>query len=141
MAKKDLQRIDFDTFVCNSDGEPIMKDGEVSVLFDKRKISEKNVKKLIDNNSYKLDKRIITTTPEQANILKGILDDEVLNMYQYTIYKENDFDYYTMGYFIAKDENLAESFVRENFPKDRIEIQLEQSIKEGTLIMGQRLES
>lgn len=141
MAKKDLQRIDFDTFVCNSDGEPIMKDGEVSVLFDKRKISEKNVKKLIDNNSYKLDKRIITTTPEQANILKGILDDEVLNMYQYTIYKENDFDYYTMGYVFAKDENLAESFVRENFPKDRIEIQLEQSIKEGTLIMGQRLES
>lgn len=141
MARKDLQRIDFDTFLCNSDGEPIMKDGEVSVLFDKRKISEKNVKKLINDNSYELDKRIITTTPEQANILKGIFDDEILNMYQYTVYKENDFDYYTMGYVFAKNEKSAKSYVKKEFPNDKIEIQLEETIQEGTLIMGQRLES
>ena len=141
MAKNDLKRIDFDTFLCNSDGEPIMKNGEVTVLYNQKIISEKEVKKIIYNDGYKCSNKVIVTTPMQADILKGALDDEVLNMYQYTIYKKGDLDYYTMGYVFAKDEKSAKAFVRKEFPKDKIEITLEQNVAEGTLIMGQRLES
>ena len=114
---------------------------EICVIYNRKIISDKEVKNLIQNERYDCDDRLIVTTPTQADIIKGALDDEVLNMYEYKVYKPNEMDCYTMGYVFSRNEESALETVSKEFPNDKVEVSLETELKQGTMLMGVRLES
>lgn len=69
----DVMRIDFISGICNSDGELVKgTEREVCVLFNQTVISKEEVHELIKAGMYEYDKRIIVTTPAQADNLRGI---------------------------------------------------------------------
>jgi hypothetical protein len=68
---ENILRIDFDTFTCNSAGEPIEGTGiTYSILFNTNVISEEEVIELINASVWEYDNRIIITTPTRADTLK-----------------------------------------------------------------------
>ena len=69
---KNVMRIDFITGIANSDGELVKgTETEVCVLWNLTVISEEDVCRLIDSGEYKYDKRIVVTTPVQADNLRS----------------------------------------------------------------------
>lgn len=66
-----IRRIDFEVCVSNSDGEPVKgTERDVSVIYNTQILSDKQAEYLINNGMYNYDKRMITTIPETADILK-----------------------------------------------------------------------
>ena len=69
---KNIMRIDFIEGVQNSDGEFIEgMDEKVCILFNKDVISSQEVVDLIHSGEYMHDRRIVVTTSEQADNLRG----------------------------------------------------------------------
>lgn len=70
---ENVKRIDFQTCLHNSDGEPI-KGTECShtILFNTTVISVEEARTLIDFGEWEWDQRVIATTPSRADALKGI---------------------------------------------------------------------
>ena len=69
---KNVMRIDFETCIANSDGEPVRgTERDVTVLFNRTVIADDEVQELINNGMYEYDNRIIVTTPTQADNLKS----------------------------------------------------------------------
>ena len=69
---KNVMRIDFETCIANSDGEPVRgTERNVTILFNKTVITDDEVKGLIDSGMYEYDNRIIVTTPRQADNLRS----------------------------------------------------------------------
>jgi hypothetical protein len=69
---KNVMRIDFETCIANSDGEPVKgTERNVTILFNKTVITDDEVKGLIDSGMYEYDNRIIVTTPRQADNLRS----------------------------------------------------------------------
>lgn len=67
-----VKRIDFTTRFANSDGEPIKgTERDVCVLFNTTVISAEEVYELINSDEYEFDRRIVVTTPVQADNLKS----------------------------------------------------------------------
>lgn len=67
-----VKRIDFSYSLADSDGNRI--DGterDVSVLFNITVISVEEVQELINSGEYEFDRRIIVTTPVQADNLRS----------------------------------------------------------------------
>lgn len=140
MAKEDIRRIDFEIYSSDSDGKPLFKTEDISILFNKKIISSKEVQELIKNGSYERDDRIIVTTPKQANILKGVFDDEILRMYEYKVYQKGCCDYYTMGYIFSENKKQAKILIKEQYPNDEIYLTLENKIANGTILKNTRLD-
>lgn len=66
-----IRRIDFEVCVSNSDGEPVKgTERDVSVIYNTQILSDEEAEYLINNGMYNYDKRMITTIPETADILK-----------------------------------------------------------------------
>ena len=67
-------RLDFYTHTCNSDGDPI--EGTATphtLLFNTKVISRDEIRQLINNDEWEYDKRVVVTTPDRADALKGII--------------------------------------------------------------------
>lgn len=66
LTPKNLSAIEFDTYVCTSDGEPVKSTGRhVVVLFNKTVIDADAVSKLIDDGRYEYDSRVIVIDKQQ----------------------------------------------------------------------------
>lgn len=64
-------RIDCKEVVCNSDDEPIAgTERELAILFNKRVISQEEVKKLIAEDVFWSDERVVVMTKKQADNLR-----------------------------------------------------------------------
>lgn len=69
----DTMRIDFEIGAYTSDGNLLPGTEEkLSVLFNRKVISEREVKALINSGAYERDVRIIVTTRIQADALNGV---------------------------------------------------------------------
>lgn len=69
---KNVMRIDFKVGCANSDGELVKgTEREVTVLWNKTVVSNKEVRDLIKSGEYEYDNRIIVTTPTQADNLRS----------------------------------------------------------------------
>ena len=69
---KNIMRIDFIEGVQDSDGEFIEgMDKKMCILFNKTVISAQEVNDLIHSGEYMYDNRIVVTTSEQADNLRG----------------------------------------------------------------------
>lgn len=80
---ENIRRHDFESYCCNSDGEPVIKTGDVSVIYNTDVISEKEVDELIRTGMYEFDSRVVVTTPERADNMKGPTRP-IINMYRYS---------------------------------------------------------
>lgn len=70
-----IKRIDFDTFCCTSDGEPVEGTGiGYSIIFNTTVISAEEVNELINSGEWEYDERIVVTTQRRANALKSIIE-------------------------------------------------------------------
>lgn len=70
-----IRRIDFETFICNSDGKPVDGTGTAhSIIFNTNVISDEEVNDLINTGTWEYDTRIVITTPRRADALKGIVE-------------------------------------------------------------------
>lgn len=67
-----IKRIDFEFGCYDSDGKIIEGTEEwVSVLYNENVITEEEVKKLIFSEDYEFDTRVVITTVERADNLRG----------------------------------------------------------------------
>ena len=67
-----VKRIDFTTGIANSDGKLIEgTERDVCVLFNTTVISAEEVCELINSDGYQFDRRIVVTTPVQADNLRS----------------------------------------------------------------------
>jgi len=74
----DVKRIDFETGTFSSEGCLFPGTEEkLSILFNQKVISEREVKRLINNGAYEHDNRIVVMTRIQADALKGIYVPEM----------------------------------------------------------------
>lgn len=68
-----IKRIDFEVGCATSDGEMVKgTERGVTVLYNKTRISEEEVRSLISSGNYEWDTRVVVTTPAQADYLKTI---------------------------------------------------------------------
>lgn len=70
--KNNIFRRDFETYICSSDGTPIEMNGRYSILYNSDIISDIEVEELLKNGNYRYDNRIVLTTQERADSLKGL---------------------------------------------------------------------
>lgn len=69
---KNVMRIDFKTYIANSDGEPVRgTERGVTILFNRTVITGDEVGELINSGMYEYDNRIVVTTPTQADNLRS----------------------------------------------------------------------
>ena len=69
---KNVMRIDFETRIANSDGEPVKgTERNVTILFNKTVITSGEVEGPINSGMYEYDRRVIVTTPVQADNLRS----------------------------------------------------------------------
>lgn len=120
---ENIRRQDFESYSCNSDGEPIIKIGDVSVIYNTDVISEEEVDELIKTGMYEFDSRIVVTTKERADNMKGPTRP-VINMYHYNGNKVE-------GTVFAQSEENAWEILREHFSEENFN-----KIKEINLIIG-----
>lgn len=72
-----IKRIDFETGIYTSYGKVIPGTEEsFSILFNKTVISEGEVKKVINRGTFREDRRMIVTTTDRADALRGVLQKE-----------------------------------------------------------------
>lgn len=102
-----IKRVDFTTHYCNSDGEPIMKADDISVIYNTDVISEEEVDKLIDTGKYQYDSRVVVTTQERADNMKGPKAHPI-NMYQYSTDS-------VKGFVFAETEKEAWKILKNGF--------------------------
>ncbi len=130
---ENIKRVDFDTYVCNSDEKPVALTGHKSVIYNTDVISDKEVEKLINTGMYNSDPRVITVTQEQADNLKGPTRP-VINAYRY---RGDDIT----GVVFAESEESAWKILKEQYSKKvykrihSITLFLD-NIKNGTFIEG-----
>lgn len=73
---KDMRRADFQVGLGDSDGNVVEgTERDVCVLWNRTIISDEEVFELIDSGMYEYDKRVIATTPMQADNFKGKIND------------------------------------------------------------------
>lgn len=69
---RNVMRIDFEVGCCNSDGKLVSgTERGVCVLYNSTVITEDEVQELIRSGMYEYDKRLIGTTPAQADNLRS----------------------------------------------------------------------
>lgn len=69
---KNVMRIDFEIGCCNSDGKLVSgTERAVCVLYNSTVITEDEVQELIRSGMYEYDRRVVVTTPTQADNLRS----------------------------------------------------------------------
>lgn len=74
--EKNMRRADFQVGLVDSDGNVVEGTArDVCVLWNRTIISDEEVFELIDSGMYEYDKRVIATTPKQADNFRGKIND------------------------------------------------------------------
>lgn len=70
LTPKNLKRIEFDSYTCNSDGNPVKGTKRtVVIMFNVTQISAEEVNQLINNEMYEYDDRVVVLRKEQVKYL------------------------------------------------------------------------
>ena len=70
LTPKNLKTITFGTSVANSAGEPVRgTEREYTLLFNVTQISVEQVERLIDEDRWEFDARVVEITPQQLKYL------------------------------------------------------------------------